>query len=124
MMVKADLIVEPAGREPVSRRCMGTLSRIPLLVRHSAYAARCDAIELRALMIRGQRGPLNCGVIRLLAPLRVLHVSRGGIPYPHREGAMDAERDYAANGGGKKSSSSVASRYPHPRPTRPRSSNR
>ena len=113
MMVEADLIVG-----------MGTLSRIPLFVRHSAYAARCDAIELRALMIRRQREPLNFGVIRLPASLRVLHVSRGGTPYQHRGEKMDAERNYAANGGGKKSSASVASRYPRPRSTRPRSSNR
>jgi hypothetical protein len=103
---------------------VGTLSRIPLLVRYSAYAARCDAVELEDLLIRRPRGPWDCGVICLLAPLRVLHVSREEIPYPHPGEAMDTERDYAANDGGKKSSSSFASRYPHPRPALVPPSNR
>ena len=45
-------------------------------------------------------------VIRLLASLRVLHMSRGEIPYPHRGEPMDAERDHAADDRGKQTSSS------------------
>jgi hypothetical protein len=62
-----------------------TLSSRPLLVRHSAYAARCDAVELGVLLIRHpRRGHLDCGVIRLLAV--------EGATHEHGRDAISASR--------------------------------
>ena len=116
MIVDAGLIAEPVGGEPVGRRwvwvwvrCRGF--RCFFCVRRVLHDVkereREDFAELGAFLIGRPRGPLGCGVIRLLASLRVLRVSGGEIPYHHRGEAMDTERDYAANDGRKKTSSFI-----------------
>ena len=87
-----------------SRRCKYTpLCRVLDDVKEREHE---DSVELGALLIRSPQGSLYYSVIHLLASLRMLHVSRGETPYPHRGEPMDAERDYAADDGGKKTSSS------------------
>jgi hypothetical protein len=112
IIIEAGLIIGPAGGEPVVRRCGCVCVRrrgfcCLFDVRHALYGVkereREDAVELGALLIRRPRGPVDCGRVHLLASSKVLRVCGGR--YHVR---ID--------------SSSVASCYPHPRPTHPCSS--
>ena len=82
------MIVEPAEGDTMGRQLRSQEFRCLFDVRRVLYDVkereRKDSVELGALLIRSPQGSLYYGVIRLLASLRKLHVSRDTISTSRR----------------------------------------